>query len=97
MAFTKAWIISPQIITQLYNNYKMKIKKLGASKTLLQFPEHEIFVSYETPVAARLKNGDCIRTSKNWSKTTQKHITQYLSGLNAKSVDQSVLDNLLGA
>ena len=79
----------------------MKIKKLGASKTLLQFSDNklleEIFISYETPVAARLKNGDCIRTSKNWSRTTQKHITQYLEGLTAKKVDQSVLDNLLGA
>ena len=75
----------------------MKIKKLGASKTLLSFSDHEIFISYDTPVAARLKNGDCIRTSKNWSRTTQKHITQYLSGLKAKKVEQSVLDNLLGA
>jgi hypothetical protein len=75
----------------------MKIKKLGASKTLLQFPEHEIFISYETPVAARLKNGYCIRTNKNWSRTTQKHITQYLGDLKAKKVEQSVLDNLLGA
>jgi len=75
----------------------MKIKKLGASKTLLQFPDKEIFISYETPVAARLKNGDYIRTSTNWSRTTQKHITQWLSGLTAKSVDQSVLDNLLRA
>ena len=78
----------------------MKIKKLGASKTLLQFSDNklleEIFVSYETPVAARLKNGDCIRTSKNWSRTTQKHITQYLGDLKAKKVEQSVLDNLLG-
>ena len=75
----------------------MKIKKLGASKTLLSFPNYEIFISYETPVAARLKNGDCIRTNKNWSRTTQKHITQYLEGLTAKKVEQSVLDNLLGA
>ena len=79
----------------------MKIKKLGASKTLLQFPEHEIFVSYETPVAARLKNGDCIRTSKNWSRTTQKQITQYFSWVKdknkIKNVSQSYLDNLLGA
>ena len=75
----------------------MKIKKLGANKTLLKFSDKEILVSYETPVAARLKNGDCIRTSKNWSRTTQKHITQYLEGLTAKKVDQSVLDNLLRA
>lgn len=75
----------------------MKIKNLGASKTLLSFPDKEIFISYETPVAARFSNGDCIRTKTNWSKTTQKHITQYLEGLKAERVEQSVLDNLLGA
>ena len=79
----------------------MKIKKLGASKTLLQFPDKEIFISYETPVAARLKNGDCIRTSKNWSRTTQKQITQYFDWVEDKTtiqkVDQSFLDSLLGA
>ena len=74
----------------------MKIKKLGSNKMTLSFPDKEILVSYETPVAARLKNGDCIRTSKNWSRTTQKHITQYLGDLKAKKVEQSVLDNLLG-
>ena len=75
----------------------MRIKKLGASKTLLQFPNHEIFISYETPVAARLKNGDYIRTKTNWSRTTQRHISQWLSGVQAELVEQSVLDNLLGA
>ena len=78
----------------------MKIKKLGANKTLLQFPKYEIFVSYETPVAARLKNGDCIRTEENHSRTTQKQITQYFSWVKDKSkiknVSQSYLDNLLG-
>ena len=75
----------------------MKIKKLGASKTLLQFSDNklleEIFISYETPVAARLKNGDCIRT--------EKQITQYFSWVKdknkIKNVSQSYLDNLLGA
>ena len=83
----------------------MKIKKLGASKTLLQFSDNkllkEIFISYETPVAARLKNGDCIRTEENHSKTTQKQITQYFSWVKdknkIKNVSQSYLDNLLGA
>ena len=40
---------------------------------------------------------DFIRTKTNWSRTTQKHITQYLEGLKAERVEQSVLDNLLGA
>lgn len=79
----------------------MKIKKLGASKTLLQFSDKEIFVSYETPVAARLENGNCIRTEENHSRTTQKQITQYFSWVKdkgkIKNVSQSYLDNLLGA
>ncbi len=79
----------------------MQIKKLGASKTLLKFSDKEIFVSYETPVAARLKNGDCIRTEENHSRTTQNQITQYFSWVKDKSkiknVSQSYLDNLLGA
>ena len=75
----------------------MKIKKLGANKTLLKFSDKEILVSYETPVAAYFNNGQCIRTRENHSRTTQKQITQYLEGLTAKKVDQSVLDNLLGA
>ena len=77
----------------------MQIKKLGASKTLLKFSDKEIFISYETPVAARLKNGDCIRTEENHSRTTQKQITQYFSWVKDKSkiknVSQSYLDNLL--
>ena len=79
----------------------MKIKKLGASKTLLQFSDKEIFVSYETPVAAHFENGDCIRTEENHSRTTQKQITQYFSWVKdknkIKNVSQSYLDNLLGA
>ena len=75
----------------------MQIKKLGASKTLLKFSDKEIFISYETPVAAKLPNGDYIRTNTNWSRTTQKHISQWLSGIKAENVDQSVLDNLLRA
>ena len=75
----------------------MKIKKLGSNKMTFSFDKYEILVSYETPVACYYNNGECIRTNKNWSRTTQKHITQYLSGLKAKKVEQSVLDNLLGA
>ena len=79
----------------------MKIKKLGASKTLLQFPDKEIFISYETPVACYYNNGECIRTKENHSRTTQKQITQYFDWVEDKTtiqkVDQSFLDSLLGA
>lgn len=81
----------------------MRIKKLGANKTLLSFPQsdtlREVFVSYETPVAARFKNGDCFRTNYNHSRTTQKQITQYYSWVEDKSTikecEQSYLDKML--
>ena len=79
----------------------MKIKKLGSNKMTLSFPDKEILVSYETPVAAYFNNGECIRTRENHSRTTQKQITQYFSWVKDKSkiknVSQSYLDNLLGA
>ena len=79
----------------------MKIKKLGASKTLLKFPDKEILISYETPVACYYNNGECIRTKENHSRTTQKQITQYFDWVEDKAtiqkVDQSFLDSLLGA
>ena len=76
----------------------MKLKSLGANKTLLSFPNgSQIFISYETPVAARLQSGSYVRTSYNHSRTTQKHITQWLGKIEAQNVEQSFLDNLMGA
>ena len=79
----------------------MKIKKLGSNKMTLSFPDKEILVSYETPVAAHFDNGDCIRTEENHSRTTQKQITQYFDWVKDKAtiqkVEQSYLDSLLGA
>ena len=76
----------------------MKLKSLGANKTLLSLPDgSQVFISYETPVAAKLKSGSYVRTSYNHSRTTQKHITQWLGKVKAQSVEQSFLDNLMGA
>tara|TARA_B100001093_G_C26529889_1_gene885551 strand:- start:225 stop:464 length:240 start_codon:yes stop_codon:yes gene_type:complete len=79
----------------------MKIKKLGSNKMTLSFDKYEILVSYETPVACYYNNGKCIRTKENHSRTTQKQITQYFDWVKDKStikkVDQSFLNNLLGA
>ena len=79
----------------------MKIKKLGSNRMTLCFPDKEILVSYETPVACYYNNGKCIRTKENHSRTTQKQITQYFDWVKDKStikkVDQSFLNNLLGA
>ena len=45
----------------------------------------------------RLENFEYVRTNQSWSRTTSKHITQWLEGVKAKTVEQSFLDNLLGA
>ena len=85
-------------IYKLCNFYKMKFKQLGANKTLLTLKNGvQVFLSYETPVAARLENFEYVRTNQSWSRTTSRHITQWLEGVKAKTVEQSFLDNLLGA
>ena len=74
----------------------MKIKRLGASKTLLTLSSgSEIFYSYNTPVAAQVA-GELYRTNEYYSKTTSKHITQYLNGRKAEAVPQSMIDQLVG-
>ena len=75
----------------------MKIKRLGASKTLLALPSgSEIFYSYDTPVAAQVA-GELYKTKEYYSRTTSKHITQYLNGRYAHLVDQSFIYEILGA
>ena len=75
----------------------MKIKRLGASKTLLALPSgSEIFYSYDTPVAAQV-SGEFYRTNEYYSRTTSKHITQYLNGRYAHPVEQSFINQIVGA
>ena len=74
----------------------MKIKRLGASKTLLALPSgSEIFYSYDTPVAAQV-SGELFRTKEYYSRTTSKHISQYLNGRNAEEVEQSFINQIVG-
>ena len=54
-----------------------------------------VFFSYNTPVAANLKDGGFVRTSTKYSVTTSKHITQWLEGVDARLVDQSEIDALI--
>ena len=75
----------------------MKIKRLGASKTILALSSgSEIFYSYDTPVAAQI-SGELYRTKEYYSRTTSKHITQYLNGRKAEEVEQSFINQLVGA
>ena len=58
----------------------LEIYPLGANRQILKIDDLVILYSYITPVAAKLSNGDIVR-SKNYLKgstspTTEKHITQ---------------------
>jgi len=75
----------------------MQIKRLGTSKTLLVLPSGaEAFFSYETPVAFQMQSGELFKTEEYYSRTTSKHITQYLNGREAESVPQSFINQLVG-
>ena len=88
---------SNQTIYKLYQLIKMKIKRLGASKTLLALPSgSEAFFSYDTPVAFQMHSGEIFKTEEYYSRTTSKHITQYLNGREAETVPQSFINQLVG-
>ena len=74
----------------------MKLKPIKANQTELELSNGTIILfSYQTPVAACLGNGSgFIRTSHKWSRTTSKHINQWLAGAKAREVDQAELDKL---
>jgi hypothetical protein len=75
----------------------MKLEKIGVSKTLLTLSSgSEIFYSYNTPVAAQVA-GDFYKTKEYYSKTTSKHISQYLNGRDAEEVEQSFINQIVGA
>ena len=75
----------------------MKLTRLGASKTLLALSSGtEIFYSYDTPVACQMNTGEVFKTEEYFSRTTSKHITQYLNGREAEAVPQSMINQLVG-
>ena len=74
----------------------MKLERLGTSKSLLTLSSgSEIFYSYNTPVAAQVA-GELYKTKEYFSRTTSKHITQYLNGREAEAVPQSMINQLVG-
>ena len=56
----------------------------------------KIMFSYNTPVAMSDSVGLCYVTEKKWSRTTTKHINQWLAGRPAKKESQVFFDSLVG-
>lgn len=56
----------------------MKVKSLGTNRTEIATENMRVLVSYETPVAAWIAGQGYVKTDKKWSRTTSKHITQWI-------------------
>ena len=73
----------------------MQLLKLGTNQTQINLADgHQVFFSYNTPVAARTPDYEYYRTERKWSVTTSRHINKWLDGVNAKVLPQDFFDNL---
>lgn len=82
----------------------MNLKPIKQNMNEVETDRYIVLFSYKTPVAYIDKSsGKYFKTSKFWSQTTSRHITQWkkesLAGLHLdivlEDVDQESLDNLL--
>ena len=76
----------------------MKLYPRGANQAVLETHPARILFSYRTPVAAHT-NGRYIRTEQHLSRTTSRHISQWLRACNqdpaeVDEVPQAELDAL---
>lgn len=80
----------------LYSNgAKMKIIELGNNQTeLLTNHGHRILYSYETPVAGFSPEIGYFKSTEHYSRTTSKHINQYLKGVNAVLLPPEAIEEL---
>ena len=79
----------------------MKLNPIAANQTELELPSGvTVFFSYKTPVAAHIPGEGYAKTNKSWSRTTSKHIAQFIhrNGGNGSYTlkPQSFFDGLTG-
>lgn len=77
----------------------MKLNPIGANQTEVLNNDVQILFSYKTPVACLKRNEagklEPFRTSQKWSRTTSKHINNWLGNLVAMEKPQSFFDDLI--
>jgi len=77
----------------------MKLKQLGSNMTVLTLNNGtEVLFSYETPVAGFSGTSydyTYFRTDQKWSKTTTRHINQYLNRQYAATIAQSEINAMV--
>tara|TARA_R100000306_G_C4369747_1_gene139381 strand:- start:830 stop:1081 length:252 start_codon:yes stop_codon:yes gene_type:complete len=58
----------------------MRLKRIQSNLTQVDFDNgSSVMFSYQTPVAGITKEGTRVKTSTYYSRTTNKHISQWLS------------------
>lgn len=74
----------------------MQIENLKKNMTLVKNEKVCVLVSYKTPVAyVDVKTGKTYRTNRKWSKTTTRHINQFLGEEELVfSVSQDILNQV---
>jgi hypothetical protein len=80
----------------------MKLNPIRSNMIEVESGDITILFSYKTPVAYHRAGVGYAKTSKYWSRTTSRHISQWLAlngfsaerGDGLREVDQSELDNL---
>lgn len=73
----------------------MKVKTIGSNMTEIETENYRILVSYQTPVAACCRSYVFYKTSQKFSKTTNRHIREWLNGKSAIEKPQEFFDSLL--
>ena len=78
----------------------LKLNPIKANMTEVEIGDKTVLFSYKTPVAYfDVELMTYYKTNKKWSRTTSKHINQWIPDngeVRIEEVDQSVLDNLVG-
>lgn len=72
----------------------MKLCDIGSNQILMIERGNYILCSYNIPVAAHVPSIGYFRTTKKFSKTTTKHINNWLDGINAVNVAQDIINSL---
>lgn len=76
----------------------LQLTPLGPNQNKISFDslgdQYVIFFSYSTPVCAAVR-GKYFVTKTKFSRTTSKHINQFLDGRDAEEKDQEFFDNLV--
>lgn len=75
---------------------KASLRNLGSNKTLITFPNGlELYYSYSACVCCYSPlTKEFYKTSKKWSRTTTRHITEYLQGCEAIEKPQDYFDTI---